>query len=166
MAMPPSAPLKVGEDNMTYFQYLAILARPIIEKEDPNVRLVFTGYFDTVEEYKDLGIMEWKKALKLSKEINAWTEYFSEISNLVQKVFLDIDLKYNEKQAIISISHDPQYVTNGNRLAYQDMELIRMERERNVVKSLNDELRTKVRFLERAFYHCKSIGEAGQKSGY
>lgn len=164
MAMPPNAPLKHGEQNLTYFQYLAILAAPILRDED--ISLNFSGYIETINDYKKLGIMEWKKALELSKEINAWSEYMSEISNSIQKIYLDIDLRANETQALSSIKYDPDKVSNGNRLAYQDVSMLNEQKKRHILKALNDELSSKVRFLERAFYHCKSIGDNGHKSAF
>lgn len=166
MAMPPDMPIKKGENNMTYFQYLTYMAAPIIHGYDEDINLDFTGYFETIKTYKTMGIMEWKKALELSKELNAWSEYFSELSNLMQKTFLDVDLRSNERQALISINYDPQYVSNGNRLAYQDKETIVMQQHRNIIKAFNDELSAKVKFLERSFYHCKSIGDNGHKSSF
>lgn len=164
MAMPPTTPIKTETDKISYFQYLATMAKPILSIE--GITLDFTGYTETINDYKKLGTMDWKEAMRLSKEINAWSEYFSEIANLIQKAYLDIELRSNQKQALTSIKYDIEKVSNGNRLAFQDVEVINIYKQKHIIKSFFDELSSKVRFLERSYYHCKAIGDSGHKSAY
>ena len=50
------------------------------------------------------------KAWELTKELNAWSEYFSDIANLIQKKYLDSETEKLEQQSLKSIEHSEKVV--------------------------------------------------------
>ena len=157
MASPPSKPLITDSGNKSYFEKICELAKEYLEED--TIILNFDGYEQTVEEYKSLSEEDISTAWKLTKELNAWSEYFSDISNLIQKKYLDSETEKMEIQAIKSIEHNEKSVSAGDRHANTDPIVIQKRKKRNILKSLYDELTSKIKFLERAYYHCKSTCE-------
>ena len=164
MALPPDKPLKYNNRDVTYFEMLAIKANDYLAQY--GIKLNFNGYTETVNEYKNMEFHEGDIAWRLSKELNAWAEYFSEISNLIQKILLDSESDEREKQAISSIKFDSEKVSNGNRLSYKDKAVVESIKKKNTLKAFHDELDAKVRFLERAHYHCKITFESNEKARF
>lgn len=164
MAAPPNNPLKIKGFKMSYFMYLCSLVLPYLKEE--NIHLDFTGYNDTIEKYKCLEIEDLRGAWELAKELNAWSEYFSDIANVVQKIFLDSDVEQNEIHALTSLSGDADRVSNGNRIASKEKDVIQAKLKKNILKSFYDELESKIKFLERGYYHCKTTYEIGTKTFY
>lgn len=161
MALPPLAPITDGNKQMGYFEKLVRYALDYL-KED-GIVLNFKGYTDTLKKYSSLQEEESDKAWELTKELNAWSEYFSSLSNLIQKLYLDSDTDKIEVQAIASLEADAVKVANGERLANKDKAVVNARKKRNTLKAFYDELESKIRFLERAYYHCKSTCEWASK---
>lgn len=165
MAKPPVTPLIISEDKrISYFEQLARLASDCLKKD--GINLSFAGYTETLIEYANLKETELDKAWRLTKELNAWSEYFSSISNLIQKYYLDAETLKMEMQATSSIEADAVKVSNGDRLANKDGRVISARTKRNTLKSFHDELESKIKFLERAYYHCKATCEWANKPTY
>lgn len=162
MATPPKNPIIVEGREMTYFSYLCSMSLGYLKER--SVTLNFKGYTETIDEYNDLEIHEVEKAWKLAKELNAWTEYFSDVLNVVRKIYLDADSERTEKHSMVSISRDSMSVSNGDRQANVETEVVLIRRKRNTLKALSDELEDKIKFLERAHYHCKSAYELANKN--
>lgn len=162
MIFPPETPLKRDSGDINYFQQLAMLASPYLREY--GVALNFQGFSELMEEYQDLRFSEIERAWELAMMINSWSDYFSSMSNIVQKAMLDSETDWLKLQATKSIIHDAEKVSNGNRFSNKDEEVIRLRKKRNVLKAFHDELHAKVRFLERAYYHCKTTYELGQKA--
>ncbi|WPQ59659.1 hypothetical protein [Paenibacillus polymyxa] len=163
MAKPPVYPLKTIEGKSTsYFRILVLWARDYVQPD--GIELNFSGYEKTLEEYADLNENELNKAWKLAKELNTWSEYFSSIANLIQKVYLDAETEKNEVKALASLEADNKKVTNGDRLSNKSEKVVQARKKRNVLKSLHEELCAKVKFLERAHYHCKATYDAQVKT--
>lgn len=161
MANPPVTPLNIEGKEISYFQKLISLTSGYLKEY--KIDLSFEGYMDTVEKYRNLQFDETQKAWELSKELNAWSEYFSDIANLIQKIMLNSETEWLEIQAIKSIQFDSDKVSNGNRFSNKENDVIQKRKKRNALKALYDELQSKVSFLERAYYHCKTTYEIGGK---
>lgn len=164
MSLPPLSPLSHNGKDVSYFEMAAITASKVLNEY--GIKLNFDGYLDTVKNYHDLDLNDTGSAWELSKELNAWSEYFSDMSNIVQKILLDAETESSEIQAMSSIKHDSEKVSNGNRLSYQDKDVVTVRKKRNVLKAFYDELEAKVKFLERAHYHCKATFDIASKSKY
>lgn len=157
MASPPTNPIELEGKKISYFKKIC-LASQIHLRED-NIRLNFDGYEETIEDYKSLKEQDLSKAWELTKELNAWSEYFSDIANLIQKKYLDSETEKLEQQSLKSIEHSEKVVSAGDRHANTSRDVINARKKRNILKSLYDELVSKTKFLERAYYHCKSTCE-------
>ena len=152
MAIPP---LKPVDGKKSYFEKLCEMS----QKHLKEVVLNFDGYEDTVQKYRELKEDDISMAWELTKELNAWSEYFSDISSIIQKKYLDAETDKIEVQSVKSIEHGEKSVSAGDRFANTSQEVINARKERNILKSLYDELSLKIKFLERAYYHCKSTCE-------
>lgn len=162
MIFPPKAPLVNGNEQINYFQQLTKLASPYLNKY--GITLNFEGFLEVIEEYQNLQFTDIEKAWQLAMVMNSWADYFSSLSNVVQKIMLDSETDWIKTQAIKSISHDIDKVSNGNRFSNKDEEVIKLRNKKNTLKAFYDELQAKVRFLERAYYHCKITYEVGKKT--
>lgn len=163
MALPPLNPIKDADGKqISYFEKLIKYSVEYLRPYGivPN----FKGYTATILEYANLKEEETDKAWKLAKELNAWSEYFSSIANLIQKLYLDSDTDKLEIQAIASYEADANKVANGDRLSNKDKKVVEARKRRNTLKALYDELDAKVKFLERAYYHCKATCDWANKT--
>lgn len=163
MARPPLYPIQTAEGKkMNYFQDLVTKAYQYL-KED-GITLSFEGYTETILEYSNLKESDKEKAWELARDLNAWSEYFSSLANLLQKEYLDAMTDKQSTQALASFKADQKKVANGDRLSNKDPDVIFIRKKRNVLKALYDELEAKVKFLERAHYHCKATYDWSQKN--
>ena len=162
MPKPPINPIKLPNGkNGNYFQMLCMLAKPYLDED--GISLNFEGYSNTIEEYTNLSDFELEKAWGLAKDLNAWSEYLSDVANLIQKMYLDSETAKLAKQAESSILNDATKVANGDRLSNKDEVVIRSRKKRNALKSFYDELTGKIDFLNRAYYHCKSTYDLSKR---
>jgi len=162
LAKPPISPLSSDSQNeSTYFDILVQLARQYVEKD--GIQLDFSGYKETLMEYANLKEQDKKRAWVLARDLNAWAEYFSSLANLIQKLYLDAETDKISAQAIASYEADPRKVANGDRLSNKNPQVIEARKKRNILKALYDELEAKVKFLERAHYHCKITYELASR---
>jgi len=165
LATPPKNPLTNSNGvNINYFEKLIEISSEYLEKD--GIMLNFDGYRETLEDYTTLKENDTSKAWLLIKELNSWSEYFSSVANLIQKLYLDSETDKIETQAIASIEADATKVANGERLSNKDPKVINARKKRNTLKSLHNELESKIKFLERAYYHCKSTCEWANKTVY
>lgn len=158
---PPNTPIQVDGKNISYFQLLYLQVNPILMKD--NITLSFQGYNQTIQEYEKLKETDTENAWKLAKELNAWTEYFSSVSNLIQKMYLDSETDKIAFFATASLKADAVKVANGERMANCNEDVIKARKKRNILKAFNDELVEKMKFLERAHYHCKATYDWANK---
>lgn len=162
LAKPPVNPLKTNSGReMGYFEKLAQMTSEYLQEE--NIALNFKGYKDTIAEYASLEEQDKEKAWRLAKEINAWSEYFAGISNLIQKLALDAETDKIEIQSMVSIESDGVKVANGDRLSNKDHRVVYARKKRNSLKSFYDAIESEIKFLERAYYHCKATYDWANK---
>lgn len=162
MAKPPVNPIVVNDTPTDYFQHLTEMVKPNFE--EVGIKLNFSGYKETILEYASLKDSDTDKAWQLARDLNMWSEYFSDISNITQKLLLDSETTKIEQIAISSFESDNVKVANGDRLANKDERVVNARRIRNAFKSFFSELEAKVDFLERAYYHCKNTCEWNNQS--
>ena len=161
MARPPVNPLSHNGNEISYFERLILLNKKYLEED--GIYLNFNGYKETIDEYTTLKENEIEKAWRLTKELNAWSEYFSEVANLIQLKYLDAETDKIEVQSLKSIENSGTSVSAGDRYADTTTEVIYSRKKRNALKSLYEELISKIKFLERGYYHCKSTCEWSNK---
>lgn len=154
MSKPPKLPINFNDQNMDYFDYLVTMVAPYFNEF--KIPLDFTGYKELVDVYGNLTNNNTELAWKLSKEINIWSEYISDLSNLTQKLFLDSETDKIEQFSIASYQADKIKVANGERLANKDIAVVSVRKRRNSFKAFSLALESKNKFLERAYHHCKS----------
>lgn len=164
MAKPPKLPIKFDNKGMDYFDYLVSMVEPYFNEF--QIPLDFTGYKELVDMYGNLTNENTELAWNLSKEINIWSEYISDLSNLTQKLFLDSETDKIEQFAIASYQADKVKVANGERLANKDLSVVNVRKRRNSFKAFSLALESKNRFLERAYHHCKSTCNWNYSSNY
>lgn len=164
MSKPPKLPIKFNDKDMDYFDCLVSMVEPYFHEF--QIPLDFTGYKELVDMYGNLTNENTELAWKLSKEINIWSEYISDLSNLTQKLFLDSETDKIEQFAIASYQADKTKVANGERLANKDLSVVNVRKKRNSFKAFSLALDSKSRFLERAYHHCKSTCNWNYSSAY
>lgn len=152
MSMPPISPLNINGKATTYFQLLCDEAQKYLD----DIELNFEGYETTVQKYKIVSDTDKEINYELSKEFNAWSEYFSEVANYIQNKYLDAETEKLQMQSIKSIEHNEKNVSAGDRKSNTDIEVINSRKKRNALKSLYDVLIAKQEFTEKAFYQCKN----------
>jgi hypothetical protein len=163
MAKPPLHPLNCSDGRqISYFELLARWASEHVKKD--GIQLNFKGYEETLLDYANLSENQLEHAWKLAKELNTWAEYFSSIANLIQKLYLDAETEKHEVKSLASFEADDKKVANGDRLSNKDSKVVNARKKRNTLKSFHEELESKVKFLERAHYHCKATYDSQVKS--
>ena len=159
MALPPNHTITTQNNQLiNYFELLVLWTNDILKVN--GIQLNFKGYKETIDEYRKLNETNYEKAWQLARDLNAWSEYFSDTANLIQKLYLDADTDRIERTAAISSQCDEKVVANGYRLANQNQEVVAIRRRKNTLQAFYEELKAKVKFLERAHFHCKSTAAA------
>lgn len=155
MAMPP-----MKSNGVSYFDLLLQDAKDILEEN--HVRIDISGYNETIYSLYHLEMLQDERAWELSQELNAWSDYFSDINSNCKKILKNLEA---EKMAIVaeaSINADSTKVSNGDRLANKNSEVVSIRKKRNTMESLCDLLDAKIEYLERAHYMCKKTFELAQ----
>lgn len=142
MPMPPT---------ITYFDKLCKNAKSYL-----NIDISFDGYDKLIEEYQKVPIEDKNKNWELAKQLNVWSEYCSELANLIQEQYLNSETDKLQLQSQKSIDCNAKNVSAGERVANTDKDVIAARKKRNSLKSLFDALTARTQFLEKAFYQCKS----------
>lgn len=148
--LPPKSPIKNGQ-NKTYFDLLCSTVRQYMN----GVNLDFTGYDDLVAEYIAVASHDSDKNFELSKSFNAWYEYISDITNVIQNDFLDAETEKLQVVSEKSILANEKSVSAGDRKANADPDVILARKRRNALKAFYDTLVARQNFCEKAFYQCK-----------
>lgn len=146
----------------TFFKLLTIYVKNEFQHEE-HWKFSFHGYIELITRYKNLQEHEYEEAWALAKELNAWAEYFSELTNFVQKAYLDSQTIKIQEQAKVSIAANEKVVAKGDRYANKDPLVVQARKRRNLLKAFYEELQSKTRFLERCYYHCKMTYEMNIK---
>ena len=171
MAKPPATAITITRNNkqleLSYFEHLTLIVHDLLSSEGllekDGLKLNIKGYTETVEEYKNLEENNLDAVWQLAKDLNAWSDYLSSMANLIQKYYLDSETEKAQMLSVVSINADHERVSNGKRIADQDKKVVSVRKKRNVLQSYYNELESKVKFLERAHYHCKSTYDSAMK---
>ena len=159
--LPPSNPIMSNDGkSISYLEKLCEISKPYLAQYKINVNLA--GYKETCNKYFTLNQSEHEKAWELAQELNAWSQYLSSYSNLIQDLYLDSETEKKNVQSEKSIEFSDK-VASGDRFANTKTEVISARKKRNALKALYDAFVAEVNFLERAFYACKSTSEWGLK---
>ena len=159
--LPPKNPIEGKDGNkISHLEKICEIAKPYLDLYKIQINL--HGYRETCDAYFSLKQTEYEKAWELAQELNAWSQYISSYSNLIQDLFLDSETEKLSVQSEKSIEFSDKVAT-GDRYANTKNEVISARKKRNALKSLYDAMVAEVEFLERAFYACKSTNEWGQK---
>ena len=161
MSMPPEFPLEKDGKKFSYFDMICEEAKKYL----PEISLKFDGYQDTVDRYKMVMEDDKPENYQLSVELNAWSEYFSDLSNYIQNKYLDAETEKIQIQSIKSIENSSTSVSAGDRHANTTSEVISSRKKRNALKALYDALVAKQEFTEKAFYQCKNNYSRYEKPG-
>lgn len=162
MAKPPINPLTYNDKKISYFEFLAREVKPYLD--EMGINLSFKGYNATIQEYCNINNKDIDALWRLSNDLNVWSEYLSDISNLIQKLLLDSETEKIKTICIASYNADNKKVANGDRLANKDESVIKIRKKRNALKAFYSELESKIIFLDRAYHHCKATCDWYYKS--
>lgn len=161
MPIPPRFPLKNNPQGQTYFDFLVSSVSDIFMEYGLELR--FDGYDQTIESYTQLKHDDFTNAWNLAQELNAWSEYMASIRSNARKMLQDTETEKLSTIATASILADNTKVANGDRLANKDEAVIAVRRKRNAIEAFVEELDSKISFLERAHYFCKTTCEWQQR---
>ena len=148
--LPPQVPL-ANNKHKTYFNLLCNTVQQYLD----SVIIDFTGYDELVNAYMNVKNYETDKNFELSKSFNAWYEYISDITNVIQNQFLDAETDKLQIVSEKSILANEKSVSAGDRKANADPDVILARKRRNALKSFYDALTARQNFCEKAFYQCK-----------
>lgn len=155
MPMPPKTPVS-GTGN--YFDALCKQASKYLE-----IPINFDGYKEVIEKYENTSLSDRNANWELAKELNAWSEYCSDIANYIQNIYLDAETTKIQVYSEKSIGFSDKNVSAGDRRANTDKLVIEARNKRNALKALYDSLISKKDFLDKAFYQCKNISQQVQQ---
>ncbi|AMN30928.1 hypothetical protein BFS06_12005 [Clostridium perfringens] len=161
MCKPPKKPLTIEGKSKSYFEYLAELVSPYLKEY--NVILSFKGYSETLNGYSNISSKSDKELCELANDLNAWTEYMTDLSSLIQKILLDSETEKIQTIAIASINADAKKVSAGDRIANKENSVVAVRKKRNTLKAFYTAIEEKANFLERAYHHCKQIYDCNIK---
>lgn len=153
MPLPPKNPFK--EKQSTYFIELVNTVKDDFKRN--GIDLNFRGYIETIEEYQNLDYRNKDQVWRVSKSLNSWSEYMSDLKGETKKLFLDAETDKITQIAIASIKYDPKNNSNGKRGADMNEDVIKARKTRNSFDAFYEELDNKVEFLKRAFHHAKMM---------
>ena len=154
MPMPPNAPIK-GE-----YDYFDILCQNASKYLDFPID--FTGYKEVINKYRTISLTDRTANWELAKELNAWSEYCSDIASYIGNIFLDAETSKLQITSEKSIGFSEKNVSAGDRKANTDKDVIIARNKRNALKALYESLISKKDFLDKAFYQCKNISQNNQ----
>lgn len=149
MAKPPSLPIN-NEKN--YFDRLIEEVVPFYKEIDINLN--FEGFKDTMDKYSKLDNTDYDSTWKVGKELNMWSEYFSDIYALNEKFLLDSETDKNKEFAVASSTVEGA-VSKGDRNAEKDPTVIQARKKRNLLKAFATVLEKKIDFCNTSYHHCK-----------
>lgn len=148
MAMPP---------RNSYFEWLLNKNKEILAEYGVSVEI--KDFNNTIEKLKKLNQDDARAAWELSQELNAWSDYLSDIRSICKKILADLEAEKMAAIATASYAADDKKVANGDRLANKDENVVQARKKRNNIEALCMLLEAKVSFTERAHYACKKTFE-------
>ena len=111
MPMPPNAPIK-GE-----YDYFDILCQNASKYLDFPID--FTGYKEVINKYRTISLTDRTANWELAKELNAWSEYCSDIASYIDNIFLDAETSKLQITSEKSIGFSEKNVSAGDRKRLQ-----------------------------------------------
>ena len=161
MPMPPKTPVNVQGTPMDYFDALILEVKDIYEAS--GLPLDFSGYNETMQQFTSLEHNNFELSYQLAEEIFAWADYINNLKSLTKKLLLDAETDKISEVALASAKADSEKVSNGNRLANKDENVISARKKRNSLDAFYELLDAKSALMNQAFYFCKSTCEWEKK---
>ncbi len=146
-----------NKNGCSYFEVLLNEAKPILEQR--GLIADIEGFEETMNSLNSLTISDVALAWKLCAELNAWSDYLSDMRSNCNKILKDLEVEKKLIVAEASLKADKGKVANGDRLANKDKDVVKVRKDRNVIESLVELLNAKIEYLERGHYLCKKTFE-------
>jgi len=156
----PMPPVFNNKNKVSYFEVLLNDAKEILLEN--NLYIDLTGYKETMEKLLNLKMKDYDSAWELCQELNAWSDYLSDIRSNCKKILNNLEADKMSIIAEASINADSTKVSNGDRLANKDKSVVDIRKKRNIMESLCNLLDAKIEYMERAHYVCKKTFEIAQ----
>lgn len=134
-----------------------LLLIEVLKKYDTTFDLRVNGFKDVLKEYQGLSYNTSREvAFEISKKLNVWIDYFSDVSQYFQNEYLFSENEKNQIQSIKSIENSEK-ASSGERFANTTFDLLDIRLKRSIYKSMYDLFSLILSFLEKAFYQCKFV---------
>lgn len=160
MTLPPSFPCKIKNelgtfDDSTYFDFFIDLVKD--DAKVKNLNINYNGLIKIKEEYINIDKNDKEKLWRLTNSLNMWCDFFSDLSDIANKLALNANTEKIRQIAVSSIAYDGKNSTNGKRGADMDELVVNARNIRNSFESMQKAFENKAKFFERAFYICKDM---------
>lgn len=160
MTLPPAFPCKVKNEqgelvDATYFDFFVKL----IEKDalDKHLNIDYSGLSSIKREYINIDKNNKEELWRLSNALNMWCDFFSDLSDISNKLALNADTEKIRQIAVSSIAYDGKNASNGKRGADMDPLVVESRMVRNSFESMQKAFENKSKFFERGFYISKDM---------
>lgn len=160
MTLPPSLPCKVANEfgvleDATYFDFFIKLIEE--DAKNKNLNINYNGLARIKEEYININKNDKEALWRLTNSLNMWCDFFSDLSDISNKLALNANTEKIRQIAVSSIAYDGKNSTNGKRGADMDPLVVDARNVRNSFESMQKAFENKARFFERGFYICKDM---------
>lgn len=160
MTLPPSLPCKIVKkdgriEDGTYFDFFISLVED--DALSKNFNINYNGLSKIKEEYINIDRNNKEAVWKLTNSLNLWCDFFSDLSDVSNKLALNANTHKIKQIAISSIEYDNKNATNGKRGADMNPLVVEARNVRNSFESMQKAFENKARFFERGFYICKDM---------
>jgi MarR-like DNA-binding transcriptional regulator SgrR of sgrS sRNA len=132
------------------FQELAKRINFYLRQE--GIRLTFQGYTDTVSRYSQLQEHDLYEVYQLMTQCNLWSNYLSEIENLIQLKSLEAQVELDRLKA---------YYKKKTKNESLEQAIKKAKTKAKEFHLFYHQLIAQKTFFENAFWHCLKIYEQG-----
>lgn len=117
-----------------------------------GISLTFQGYTDTVSRYAQLQEHDLYEVYQLMTECNLWSNYLSEVENLIQLKLLEAQLELDRLKA---------YQKKKTKNEALEQAIKKAKTKTKEFQLFYRQLITQKTFFEKAFQHCLTTYEKG-----
>lgn len=160
---PNQKPVSTKTGPISLFEKLKKEAEPYIKLDD--VEFNFEALDDAMVRFQQLDSANSEGAWEIAQEILAWRDYISSLMALCTRLLKDAE---TDKMSILSkasVKYDENKVSNGDRLANMDVDVVAARKKRNVLEALHQILESKKETCDMIHYFCKStLNRASDKN--
>lgn len=144
---------KKKNTNPTNFQQLATIVNTYLKEE--GIQLNFSGYSKTLQRYFRVQDYDLVEIYHIMNDCNLWTNYLSEVANLIQYKFLEYKVETDRLCAFVqkkAIDYDLEQTIKANKDKTKAFEIFYQQ------------LIAQKTFFEKAFWHCYQLYQQGIQS--